>query len=152
MIPGLARRAQAGHGAAVKAGPGRDDLCLFNASFAAPVLAGQLDGGFVGLSPGVAEEHRIHRAVGGDPGGQFPLLQGEIKVGHMLQSTQLFTEGLLQCRVAMAQAADRNARNTVQVTVAVVIPKPTAPAMGEGHRKTPVGVHHRSPMGRAWGG
>ena len=53
------------------------------------VLTGQLDGGLIGLSAGVAEENPIQAAAGGDRSGEFLLLGDSIQIGYVLQLAQL---------------------------------------------------------------
>ena len=53
------------------------------------VLTGQLDGGLIGLSAGVAEENPIQAAAGGDRSGEFLLLWDSIQIGYVLQLAQL---------------------------------------------------------------
>ena len=73
----------------MEAGAGREDQRLADAAAAVAVLAGQLDGGLIGLGAGVAEEHLVAAAVGGNPAGQLLLLANGIQVRHVLQLAQL---------------------------------------------------------------
>ena len=79
------------------------------------VLAGELDGGFVGFRTGVAEEDAVRAAVVPNPARQLLLLGDPIQVGDVLQLAQLMLERLAHHTAAVAEGADRNAGHGIEI-------------------------------------
>ena len=105
------------------------------------VKPGQLDGGLVGLGPGVAEEDPVHARQGGQAGPKLGLGGDLVEIGGMHQATRLIAEGLPHRGMGMAQAADGDARQGVEIAFTGLVPQPGARAVGEGDRQAPVGRH-----------
>ena len=148
VVFGLAGCRDGGEGASVEAGLGGENNWRLSAGAAdapgdAAMLAGQFDRGLVGFGAGIAEEHRVGAAVGRDPGGELLLLRDPVEVGDVLEFAQLPAQLAAHDAAAVAQGADGDAGDAVEVALAVLIPHPHTPAPNQFEGEAPVGVHHR---------
>ena len=132
-----------GEGAAVKAALCREDQGPLDAAYRVAMLAGQLDGRFIGLGAGIAEEHPVGAAAGGDGRGQLFLFRDPVQVRDVLQPTQLPGQTLAQHPVTVAEGADGDAGHGIEIAAAIAGLDPHPLAADGLERKPPVGVHHR---------
>ena len=137
----VARGREGRHGAAVEGPFHHDDRWVGNA-LAVAVEPGQLDGGFVGLGAGIAEEGLLHAREGAKALGQLFLQGDAIEIGGVDQRAGLLRDGLGDDGMGVAQAADGDAREGVEVALAVLVGQPCAGAADEGHGKARIGIHH----------
>lgn len=130
----LARGRQGGQGAAMKGTAEGDDLVAFLAASFAHVASGQFDGALVGLGPGVAEKDPLQMRCAEQASGQADLLFLIEKIGNMDELFRLGANDLHQFGVGMAQVADRDTGQKVEVGAAFgsIEPRPLAPAYGQG--------------------
>ena len=91
-------------------------------------LRADLDGGLVGLGAAVAEEHPAAVGQGGQPRGQPRLGLGVVQVGAVDQPSHLLADRGNHPRVTVAEVADREAGDEVQVPGAVDRPISSAPS------------------------
>ena len=105
------------------------------------VVACQLDGGFVGLTAGIAEKHFLHARTLAQLVGQCFLAGHPVKVGGVQHATGLLGDGRHQSRMGMAQRIDGDPGECVQVFPALGIRDPAPAAVAECHRQTGVGIH-----------
>jgi len=109
LVFGLAGGRDGGQGAAMERIPGGNDLRGFPSQPHVAVLAGQLHGGLIGLSPTVAEEHPIEDGALHQLAGQLRLRLNVVQVGGVPQLASLLRQGRHQSGMAMPQATDGNA-------------------------------------------
>ena len=105
------------------------------------ILAGELDGGFVGFCPGVAEEHAVCKAVGGQFLRQMDRRFRVVEVTRVPELPGLQVQRLQQLRILMPQATHRDAAAEVEVLVALNVPDASALPSVEDHRLGCVGRH-----------
>ena len=125
----------------MKTGRCRQDDRAFDAQALMAVLASQLDGRFIGLSTGVAEKNAIGAAVVDEPAGQLFLLWELIQVGNVLQSIQLILQRTTHHPVAVAQRASGDSCHRVQISMPLIVAKPTAASTDQSQWITVVGAH-----------
>jgi len=108
---------------------------------AVPGQAGELDGGLVRLAAGVAEEHVVHAADGGEPvcEGLLRVIWYRFEVWH--QAPQLLGQNPREPGVRVAERVDGDAGQRVQVAAAGLVPQPDAFAVRERQRQPAVSVH-----------
>ena len=133
LLPG---GGQGGQGAAVEAAFQGQDGGVLRPQMLGPVFAGHLDGAFVGLRAGVAEEHLLHPGALTEHGGQFGAGLCVVKVRGVLQSGGLFADCFLPHLVAGAENVYPDAAAQVDVFLAVLIGQ---------HRPVPASQYHREP-------
>ncbi len=125
-------------GAPVKSLVERDDLVGVAVPHPLHVAPGQLDLRFVGLRAGIAEEGLAEVGEGEQLLGQIELFLLIKKVAHVDELAGLFFDDLRQFLVAMPEARHRDARQQVDVFLAVDVGKPGALAAGDGDGIAPV--------------
>lgn len=148
-LAGWARGRKRRQGAAVKALGQRDDeargqLGIFAGGFRAAtgVQARQLDGALVGLGAGVREEglprlgarlidvgvQHVRQQL-----GHFPAVLDVVVVAHVDELGRLIAHGLHDGGVAVAEAADTDAGEEIEVLVAGIVDERHAVAFDEFH-------------------
>ena len=135
-----ARGRERGHRAAVEAVFHDDDTGARLAPGVA-VQPGDLQCALDGLGAGIAEEHPLHAREAGDPAGEFLLPGNAHQVAGVDQGGRLVGDHRRQCWVRVAQRADAEPADRVQVTVSVLVPEPGPFAALERDRQGGVGVH-----------
>ena len=128
------------HGAPVEGPFHHHDDRLLDAAVVA-VQPRELDGRFVGLAPGIAEEHPVHAGNPGEGVGEAFLLGDAVEVGGVDDARGLGGDGRHHARVPVPKPRDRDAGERVEVAPALGVPDPRALAAGDGHRQAAVGVH-----------
>ncbi len=83
------------------------------------VQAGDLDRGLVGLGAGVGEEHALHARQLAQPIGETLLQRYSVQVGGVNQRRRLFAHGLGNPGMGVAEPAHCDARERVQIALAV---------------------------------
>ncbi|MNO85798.1 hypothetical protein D3C76_771770 [compost metagenome] len=99
-----------------------DDFVLFRAEAVMGDTTGQLEGGLVGFSPGVTEEHALGESGIDQLAGQ---LQGRLvgeNVGDVPQLVGLFGQRTDQRRVGMAKDVHGDAAGKVDQLAARLVP------------------------------
>jgi hypothetical protein len=114
-----------------RAGDG-DDL-VGAVTVRAPILAGQLDGAFVGLGAAIGEEDTVGRRALDEPLGQLELRLGVVQAGGVDQLLGLLGHGFDDDRVGVAQDVHSQAGDHVQVRPALVVVDVAALAALEDH-------------------
>ena len=97
-----------------------------------------LDGGLVGLGAGVAEKRRFKAADARQFAGEFFLRRNPVEIGGVRDAPRLFAQRRGHRRVRVAEAANGDAGDGVEITPALVIPQPRAFAVREGDRQARV--------------
>jgi len=138
----LAGGGDRGQGPAVKGIEHGENLVTAAPAHRTLVAAHELDGRLVGLGAAVAEKHPGAERQLRDLPRQLRLPRNVIQVGDVQQTAGLLADGLHHARVAVAEVADRQAGDEIQIAPAVRIPQPAPPAPHKGHRKPAVGLHH----------
>ena len=134
--------AQGCHGAAVKTALHNDDKRIGNL-FMARKFPAYLYRSLIGFRPRVAEKDPLHSGNPGQARGQF-LLQGNmVEIGSMDQPARLLRNHVGNPRMGMAQAADRNTAERIQVAGPLPVNQPGALACFKSHVQTLVGCHYR---------
>ena len=105
------------------------------------VLAGDLDRALVGLGAGVGEEDPAAEARLGEALGEAHHRLGVEEVGDVHQAAGLLAHGLDHGGVAVADRADRDPGEEVEVLLALGVPEQGALAADELDRRAPVGPH-----------
>ena len=101
----------------------------------------ELDGGLVGLGTAVAEEGAFHAAVGAERLGQPFLERDLVEVRAVDELFRLPAEGLGHVRMGVAEIADCDTRERIQISPALCVPEPGAAAVREMHGQTGIGLH-----------
>ena len=140
---GLSRCGQGCQGPAMKRVFHGDDLVTVRAVFFNGIFAGELDGGFVGLRPAVAEEHFVGKGMRHQSLGEQHLRFGIIQVRRMQEVPRLSLDGRDQIGMAVTQRIDRDAGDKVQVfpVLGIIDLTPFAPNQTDG--EPGIGVHDR---------
>ena len=120
---------------------GGDEVVLAVAAVRLAVLAGDLDGGLVGLRAGVAEEDALEVADLAEFRRQLGLRGGQVQVGRVDQRRRLLLDGPDEARVAVAEAVDGDAGQEVQILLALGVVQPRALSAHKRHGQAGVGVH-----------
>ena len=113
----------------------------------------QLDRRFIGLATGIAKEHFVHAGVLRQPVGQALLLPDLIKIGDMDETPCLLGERLDQARMGMPERIDGDARERVEIALAVFVKDQRTLSVGERDRQAGVGIHqvrHGEPRVILW--
>ena len=158
LLGRLGRGGKRRQGAAVEALGQRDDeargqLGVFAGGLRAAtgVQARQLDGALVGLGAGVREEglprlgarlidvgvQHVRQQL-----GHFPAVLDVVVVAHVDELGRLIAHGLHDGGVAVAEAADADAGEEVEVLVAGIVDERHAVAFDEFHGLAGEGAHH----------
>ena len=93
------------------------------------------------MSPGVGKKDAVRKAVPHQQLGQFYLRPGVEEIAHVHQLAGLIADGPGHLRLAVAQDANRDPGQEIQIFLAVFIPEAAAFAPHHGGRKTSVGVN-----------
>ena len=117
----LAARRQGGNGPAVEAVLQGDDGIAAIAVFVVRILAGRLDGTFVGFGTGIREEDLLHTRLLAEFFGQDGLGFRKEDVGNMAQFMELRFNGFDPHVVTDAEDVDGNTGAEVDVFLAVYI-------------------------------
>ena len=133
----LRRGRQRAHRAPVEAALHHHELA------ARAALAGELERALDRLGAGVAQEHAAAEREVGEPLGEAHAGLGVEEVAHVHQPPGLVAHRLHHARVAVAELRHRDAREEVEVLVALVVPEPRALAAHELDGVARVGVHER---------
>ena len=150
LVFGVRRRGQAAHGPPVEGIVEADDLVLRPGRL--PHLAdlpGELDGGFVGLGAGVADEDlgRVGHGACGARLLDHELREGAgpgvvVQVGSVDQRPRLLPDQFRHLGVAVAQRVDGDARGEVEVFPVLDVPEVAAFASDHHGRGADVGRDH----------
>src|SRR5690606_5938741 len=89
------------------------------------------------------EENALHTRYLAEFLGQFSLQRDAIDVGAMNHPTSLLTNGVGNGRMGMAQAADSDAAEGVEIFVPLRIIEPGPFSALKGDRDAAVGIHER---------
>ena len=92
------------------------------------VEARQLDGGLVGLGPGVAEEHPVHAGQRGQLRAQRAPARRSGRDWRCGSAPGLLAQGVAHRRVGVAEAAHGDAGQGVEITLAVASSHSQAPS------------------------
>ncbi len=126
-----------------------DDRRLGDALVVA-VLARELDGALVGFQARVAEEHVVEAGDLGDAISRRLLVRDAPEVGGMDHAAlDAPAQGLGQARVGIAERVHRDARQGIEVLLALLVPQPDAFAFDESDVLPGVRVHdmrHGGPL------
>jgi hypothetical protein len=90
------------------------------------ILARRLDGGFHGLSAGIAEENKVGEVCLAQPLGETFGFGNAIEIRDMPHLANLLTKRRQQVRMSVAKSVDRHARGEVQIALAIGPIKPNA--------------------------
>ena len=110
-----------------------DDGGLFD-SLLVSVQPSQFDRGFVGLAARIAEEHFVHAGKRSKAIGKRFSFRDSIQVRCMDEPTKLLAQCLHQLRMIVAQRIYGDARQGVQIGLALLVEQPATLAVGEGDR------------------
>ena len=113
-----------------------------------PVQAGQLDGGLVGLSAGIADEGAGHAGYLRQPAGELFLQRYVVEVRCVYQLAGLSAHRVRHGRVSMAERIDADSRYHVEVALAATVDQPGALAVAEADVQALVGIHQGRGHGR----
>src|SRR5260221_8754815 len=124
-----------------------DDLRALDAA-TVRVLAGGLERALVGLGPRVGEEDPPSQARLREPLPQPHHRLGVEEVGDVHQLSGLLAHSLDHGRVAVADRADRDPGEEVEVFLPLGVPEQRAFAAHELDRRPPVSLHQEAPIER----
>ena len=110
---------------------------------AVAVETGDLDGRFVRFGAGVAEEDVVHAGDGAQPAGKAFLGRNAVEVGRVQQRRCLLGNRRGHLGMGVAEAADGDARQGVEVCLAGVVVESGAFAARERYGQAGVGGHDR---------
>src|SRR5690606_20554729 len=92
---------------------------------------------------GVAKENALHTGDFTQFPGQIGLKRNLINIGAMDQETGLLADGLSNSRVGVAQTANSDTAEGIEVFVALSVEKPCAFPPLKRDRNAAIGVHQR---------
>ena len=141
MYLAVTRRRQGCHGATVKAAVHDDNRRRLDA-FVVALESRQFDGGFVGFCTGVTEERVVHAGTFAQAVGQLGLQRNLVQVGGMQQRLRLMGQRFGHMRVGMAQTADGDTGQTVEVGFTLAVGQVGAGAADKIHGHTAIGIHN----------